>query len=84
LVLAHVVLTHASQTNKARASSWTKRIVHIKAKVSQVIGAVLTIAIYFHLYGITVGLGSAQPGYLHAVIIFAFLFFDFTVKSKVF
>jgi hypothetical protein len=47
LGLAHVVLTRAGQTNEARASSWTKRIAHIKAKVSQVIGAVLTIAVYF-------------------------------------
>jgi hypothetical protein len=44
--------------------------VHIKAEVSQVIGAVLTIAIYFYLYGISVGVGSAQLAYLHAVIVF--------------
>jgi hypothetical protein len=57
----------------------TKRVsVHIKAKVSQVIGAVLTTAVYFYLYGVTVRLGSAQLAYLHAVSIFAtfvFLFF---------
>jgi hypothetical protein len=45
--------------------------IHIKAEVLQVIGAVLTIAIYFYLYGITVRLGSAQLAYLHAVIVFA-------------
>jgi hypothetical protein len=45
--------------------------VHIEAEVSQVIGAVLTIAIYFYLYGVTDGLGSAQLAYLHAVIVFA-------------
>jgi hypothetical protein len=84
LGLAHVVLTHADQTNKARASSWTKRIVHVEAKVSQVINAVLTIAVYFYLYGIIVRLGSAQLAYLHAVIVFATFVFDFTAKSKVF
>jgi hypothetical protein len=42
----------------------TKRVtVHIKAKVFQVIGAVLTIAIYVYLYDVTVGLGSAQLEY---------------------
>jgi hypothetical protein len=50
---------------------------HIKAKVSQVIGAVLTIAVYFYLYGITVRLGSAQLAYLHAVIVFATFGFSF-------
>ncbi len=53
--LAHVVLTRAGQTNKARASSWTKRIIHIKAEVSQVIGAVLTIAIYFIFMALLLG-----------------------------
>jgi hypothetical protein len=51
--------------------------VHIEAKVAQVIGAVLTIAIYFYLYGVTAGLGSAQLAYLHAVIIFATFIFQF-------
>jgi hypothetical protein len=51
--------------------------VHIKAEVSQVIGAVLMIAVYFYLYGIPVRLGSAQLAYLHAVIIFATFVFQF-------
>jgi hypothetical protein len=55
LGLAHVVSTHTGQTNKAGASSWTKRIVHIKAKVSQVIGAVLTIAVYFIFLALLLG-----------------------------
>jgi hypothetical protein len=56
----------------------TERVtVHIKAEVSQVIGAVLRIAIYYYLYGITVGLGSAELAYLHAVIVFATFFLIF-------
>jgi hypothetical protein len=51
--------------------------VHIEAEVSQVIGALLMIAVYFYLYGVIVGVGRAQLVYLHAVIIFATLFFDF-------
>jgi hypothetical protein len=51
--------------------------VNIKAKVSQVIGSVLTIAVYFYLYGITARLGSAQLAYLHAVIVFATFVFRF-------
>jgi hypothetical protein len=49
--------------------------VHIKAKVYQVIDAVLMIAVYFYFYGITVKLGSAQLAYLHAVIVFAIFVF---------
>jgi hypothetical protein len=49
-----------------------------------VIGALLTIAVYFYLYSNSVGVGSAQLVYLHVVIIFATLFFDFSVESKVF
>jgi hypothetical protein len=49
----------------------TKRVtIHIEAKVSQVIGAVLTIAYNFFLYGVSVGVGSTQLAYLHAVIVF--------------
>jgi hypothetical protein len=51
--------------------------VHIEAKVSQVIGAVLMIAIYFYLYGISVWVGSAQLAYLHAFIVFATFVFQF-------
>ena len=47
------------------------------------IGAVLTIAYYFFLYGVSVGIGSAQLAYLHAVIVFETFVFDFSVKSKV-
>ncbi len=48
------------------------------------IGAVLTIAIYFYCHGVTVRLGSAQLAYPHAVILFATFVFDFSVESKVF
>jgi hypothetical protein len=44
---------------------------HFEADSSQVIAAVLTIAIYFYLGGVTVLLGSAQLTYFHAVIVFA-------------
>jgi hypothetical protein len=58
--------------------------VHIEAEVSQVIGAVLRIPVYFYLYSISVGVGSAQLAYFHAVIVFATLVFGFSVESKVF
>ncbi len=41
------------------------------------IAAVLTIAVYFYLYGVTVRLGSAQLEYLHTVIVFATFVFQF-------
>ena len=44
---------------------------HFEANSSQVIAAVLTIAIYFYLGGVAVALGSTQLAYFHGVIIFA-------------
>jgi hypothetical protein len=44
---------------------------HFETNSSQVITAVMTIAIYFYLGGVTVALGSAQLAYFHAVILFA-------------
>ncbi len=58
--------------------------IHIEAEVSQVIGAVLAIAIYFYLYSISVGVGSTQLAYLHTVIVFATFVFYFSVESQVF
>ncbi len=52
---------------------------HFEANSSQVIVAVLTIAIYFYLGGVAVAFGSAQHAYFHVVIVFATfvpLFFD--------
>ncbi len=42
-----------------------------EADSSQVIVAVLTIAVYFYLGGVAVALGSAQLAYFHVVIVFA-------------
>jgi hypothetical protein len=44
---------------------------HFEANPSQVIVAVLTIAIYFYLGGVAVALGSAQLACFHVVIVFA-------------
>jgi hypothetical protein len=44
---------------------------HFEANFSQVIAAVLTIAIYFYLGRVAAALGSAQLAYFHAVIVFA-------------
>ncbi len=44
---------------------------HFEAKSSQVIGAVLTFAIYFYLGWVAVALGSTQLAYFHVVIVFA-------------
>jgi hypothetical protein len=44
---------------------------HFEANSSQVIAAVMTIAIYFYLGRVAVALGSAQLAYFHMVIIFA-------------
>ncbi len=44
---------------------------NFEANSSQVIMAVLTIAIYFYLGGVAVAFGSAQHAYLQVVIIFA-------------
>jgi hypothetical protein len=44
---------------------------HFEANSSQVIAAVLTIAVYFYLGGVAVALGSTQLAYFHGVIIFA-------------
>jgi hypothetical protein len=44
---------------------------HFEANSSQVIAAVLTIAIYFYLGGVAVALGSAQLAYFHVAIVFA-------------
>jgi hypothetical protein len=44
---------------------------HFEANSSQVIMAVLTIAVYFYLGRVVVVLGSAQLTYFHAVIVFA-------------
>jgi hypothetical protein len=44
---------------------------HFEANFSQVIAAVLTIAVYFYLGGVAVALGSAQLAYFHAVNFFA-------------
>jgi hypothetical protein len=45
--------------------------IHFEANSSQVIGAMLTIVVYFYLGGVAVALGSAQLAYFHAVIVFA-------------
>ncbi len=44
---------------------------HFEANSSQVIAAVLTIAVYFYLGGVAAALGSAQLAYFHTVIVFA-------------
>jgi hypothetical protein len=44
---------------------------YFEANSSQVIVAVLTIAIYFFLGGVAVALGSAQLAYFHVIIVFA-------------
>ncbi len=52
---------------------------HFEAISTQVIAAVLTIAVYFYLRGVAVMLGSAQLAYFHTVIVFAtfvLCFFD--------
>jgi hypothetical protein len=46
-------------------------VLHFEAKFSQVIAAVLTIAVYFYLGRVAVALGSAQLAYFHVVIVFA-------------
>ncbi len=44
---------------------------HFEDNSFQVITAVLTIAIYFYLRGVAVGLGGAQLTYFHVVTVFA-------------
>jgi hypothetical protein len=44
---------------------------HFEANFSQVIAAVLTIALYFYLGRVAVALGSTQLAYFHVVIVFA-------------
>jgi hypothetical protein len=55
----------------------TRVTLHIEAKTSPVIRAVLTLATYLYLYGVSVAIGNVQLVFVHAVIVFATFIFGY-------
>jgi len=54
---------------------------HVEAKTSPVIRAILTLAAYLYFYGVSVGIGNVQLAFVHAVIVFATFILDTLVAS---
>jgi hypothetical protein len=55
----------------------TRVTLHIEAKTSPVIRAVLTLAAYLYFYGISVAIGNVQLVFVHAIIVFATFIFGY-------
>jgi hypothetical protein len=55
----------------------TRVTLHVKAKTSPVICAILTLAAYLYFYGVSVGIGIVQLAFVHALIVFATFMFGY-------
>ena len=55
----------------------TRVTLHVEAKTSPVIRAILTLAAYLYFYGVSVGIGNVQLAFVHAVIVFATFIFGY-------